>query len=283
MHVSVCLCVLLNWLKLKTKQNRWWSTREEAVEQSPLSCGLPKLVKNTKRPLTVLTEAKVQTQHHSHKTCSTKHTCRSRLPPRQSRLNLGYLKRWEAQRACVRGCPPLRCIKASPPHTSWLFVTAKHRRTLTSLEEKIKVCERPDRLGSATNPEMSELGLAALESSMTEKLWGNKWKQGTYFYYSNTLWPNSSSARGKQAWCYRCEEGGRGCVREQGWNYDVKWLKTDYSGSNPGHWFRAMSDIDLRRVERKQKINDIMYLRQSTIFKVIKASTKSTTNYNNNL
>lgn len=53
------------------------------------------------------------------------------------------------------------------------------RRALTSLEEKIKVCERPDRLGSATNPEMSELWLAGLESSTTDKLW-NKWKQGTH-------------------------------------------------------------------------------------------------------
>lgn len=52
-------------------------------------------------------------------------------------------------------------------------------RALTSLEEKIKVCERPDRLGSGTNPEMSELGLAGLESSMNEKLW-NKWKQGMH-------------------------------------------------------------------------------------------------------
>lgn len=50
------------------------------------------------------------------------------------------------------------------------FVTAT-RRALTSLEEKNKVCERPDRLGSATNPEVSEQGLAALQSSMTEKLW----------------------------------------------------------------------------------------------------------------
>lgn len=58
------------------------------------------------------------------------------------------------------------------------FCDCATRRALTSLEEKIKVCERPDRLGSATNPEMSELGLAGLESSMTEKLW-NKWKQGT--------------------------------------------------------------------------------------------------------
>lgn len=61
------------------------------------------------------------------------------------------------------------------PHS---FCDCATRRALTSLEEKIKVCERPDRLGSATNPEMSELGLAGLESSMTEKLW-NKWKQGT--------------------------------------------------------------------------------------------------------
>lgn len=58
-------------------------------------------------------------------------------------------------------------------------MTATTRRALTSLEEKIKVCERPDRLGSATNPEMSELGLAGLESSMTEKLWNNG-KEGTH-------------------------------------------------------------------------------------------------------
>lgn len=59
------------------------------------------------------------------------------------------------------------------------FCDCARRRALTSLEEKIKVCERPDRLGSATNPEISVLGLAGLESSMTEKLW-NKWKQGTH-------------------------------------------------------------------------------------------------------
>lgn len=40
------------------------------------------------------------------------------------------------------------------------FCDSATRGALTSLEEKIKVCERPDRLGSATNPEMSELGLA---------------------------------------------------------------------------------------------------------------------------
>lgn len=60
-----------------------------------------------------------------------------------------------------------------------LVMNAQQGRALTSLEEKIKVCERPDRLGSATNPEMSELGLAGLESSMKEKLW-NKWKQGMH-------------------------------------------------------------------------------------------------------
>lgn len=59
------------------------------------------------------------------------------------------------------------------------FCGGATRIELTSLEEKIKVCERPDRMGSATNPEMSELGLAGLESSMTEKLW-NKWKQGMH-------------------------------------------------------------------------------------------------------
>lgn len=53
------------------------------------------------------------------------------------------------------------------PHS---FCVCATRRALTSLEEKIKVCERPDRLGSATNPERSDLGLAALQSSMPEKL-----------------------------------------------------------------------------------------------------------------
>lgn len=37
------------------------NTGEQAAEQSTLFCGLPKLVKNMKRWLTVLTEAKVQT------------------------------------------------------------------------------------------------------------------------------------------------------------------------------------------------------------------------------
>lgn len=66
-----------------------------------------------------------------------------------------------------------------------LVMNAQQGRALTSLEEKIKVCERPDRLGSATNPEMSELGLAGLESSMKEKLW-NKWKQGMHLPKNNT-------------------------------------------------------------------------------------------------
>lgn len=64
------------------------------------------------------------------------------------------------------------------------FCDGAARRALTSLEEKIKVCERPDRLGSATNPEMSELGLAGLESSMSEKLW-NKWKEGPHLLQQN--------------------------------------------------------------------------------------------------
>lgn len=53
----------------------------------------------------------------------------------------------------------------------------ERERALTSLDEKTKVCERPGRLGSATKPAMSELGLPGIESSMTDKLW-NKWKQG---------------------------------------------------------------------------------------------------------
>lgn len=64
------------------------------------------------------------------------------------------------------------------------FCDCATRRALTSLEEKIKVCERPDRLGSASNPKISELGLAGLESSMTDKLW-NKWKQGTHLRKSH--------------------------------------------------------------------------------------------------
>ena len=75
------------------------------------------------------------------------------------------------------------------------FCDGATRRALTSLEEKIKVCERPDRLGSATNPEISELGQAGLESSMTEKLW-NKWKQGTHLLNST-----------KQIQHDRCGEG----------------------------------------------------------------------------
>jgi len=71
------------------------------------------------------------------------------------------------------------------------------RRALTSLEEKIKVCERPDRLGSATNPEMSELGLAGLESSMTEKVW-NKWKQGTHLLKQHITKQQLFTRRGKQ-------------------------------------------------------------------------------------
>ena len=59
-----------------------------------------------------------------------------------------------------------RHVQASHTHT---------QRALTSLDEKVRVCERPDRLGSATNPDMSELGLPGLESSMTDKLW-NKWE-----------------------------------------------------------------------------------------------------------
>lgn len=77
--------------------------------------------------------------------------------------------------ACLRTSPFSRARGGRPAAAfSDEYAT---RRPLTSLEEKIKVCERPDRLGSATNPEMSELGLPGLESSMNEKLW-NEWKQG---------------------------------------------------------------------------------------------------------
>ena len=51
-------------------------------------------------------------------------------------------------------------------------------QTLTSVDEKIRVCERPDRLGSATSPESSELGLPGLQSSTTDTLW-NRWGQST--------------------------------------------------------------------------------------------------------
>lgn len=95
-------------------------------------------------------------------------------------------------------------LHRSVPHG---FCDCATRRALTSLEEKIKVCERPDRLGSATNPEMSVLGLAALESSMTEKLW-NKWKQGTHLLKSHITTTNNSSLLGeanKHTQHYRCE------------------------------------------------------------------------------
>lgn len=51
-------------------------------------------------------------------------------------------------------------------------VNSTHRHTkqytrLTSFEEKFRVCERPERLGSVTNPERSQLGLLWYESSMT--------------------------------------------------------------------------------------------------------------------
>jgi len=42
-----------------------------------------------------------------------------------------------------------------------------HTLKLTSFEEKVKVCERPDRFGSVTNPESSQLGLLWYVSSMT--------------------------------------------------------------------------------------------------------------------
>ena len=70
------------------------------------------------------------------------------------------------QQSMLEDVPPLG---PSIPHTPLCDTGTKRART--SLEEKIKVCERPDRLGSATNPEMSELGLPGLESSMTDKLW----------------------------------------------------------------------------------------------------------------
>lgn len=48
---------------------------------------------------------------------------------------------------------------------------------LTSLEEKVSVWERPDRLGSTTSPEKSEAGLLWFESSSTDKLWNGHRKQ----------------------------------------------------------------------------------------------------------
>lgn len=90
------------------------------------------------------------------------------------------------------------------------------RRPLTSLEEKIKVCERPDRLGSATNPEMSELGLPGLESSMNEKLW-NEWKQGLDLpkkkKNNNNTWPNSSGETNTTS-----VQGKRGALSHQDWS-----------------------------------------------------------------
>lgn len=73
--------------------------------------------------------------------------------------------------------PPFQPHGGGRSRSGFLVMNVQQGDPLTSLEEKIKVCERPDRLGSATNPEMSELGLPGLESSMNEKLW-NEWKQG---------------------------------------------------------------------------------------------------------
>lgn len=112
------------------------------------------------------------------------HTCIFLLGPQHSQISAtkgGRLKEhaWERPLSAAQGSS---CSGFSDECAT--------RRPLTSLEEKIKVCERPDRLGSATNPEMSELGLPGLESSMKEKLW-NKWKQGMHLPKNNT-WPNSS-------------------------------------------------------------------------------------------
>lgn len=48
---------------------------------------------------------------------------------------------------------------------------------LTSLDEKVNVWERPDRLGSTTSPENSDAGLLGFESSSTDKLWNGHRKQ----------------------------------------------------------------------------------------------------------
>lgn len=112
------------------------------------------------------------------------HTCIFLLRPQHSQISAtkgGRLKEhaWERPLSAAQGSS---CSGFSDECAT--------RRPLTSLEEKIKVCERPDRLGSATNPEMSELGLPGLESSMNDKLC-NKWKQGMHLPQNNT-WPNSS-------------------------------------------------------------------------------------------
>lgn len=114
------------------------------------------------------------------------HTCIFLLRPQHSQISAmqaGRLKEhaWEHPLSAAQGSS---CSGFSDEGAT--------RRPLTSLEEKIKVCERPDRLGSATNPEMSELGLPGLESSMNDKLW-NKWKQGMH------LPKNDQTAVEKQA------------------------------------------------------------------------------------
>lgn len=94
------------------------------------------------------------------------HTCRSIRCSFHSWFNCNH-ESLERLKEHAWEHPPFSHIKAS--HTA--FVNRGTKRALTSLEEKTKVCERPDRLGSATNPEMSELGLPGLESSMTDKFW----------------------------------------------------------------------------------------------------------------
>lgn len=66
----------------------------------------------------------------------------------------------------------------------WQEMHANERRwerhvwsALTSLEEKVNVWERPDRLGSTTSPEKSEAGLLGFESSSTDKLWNGHKEQ----------------------------------------------------------------------------------------------------------
>lgn len=83
------------------------------------------------------------------------------------------------------------------------FCDGTTRRALTSLEEKIKVCERPDRLGSATNPAMSELGLAGLESSTTERLCKTSGRQGMHL-------PGQQPQQQQSTLCYHCGDEGAG-------------------------------------------------------------------------
>ncbi len=66
----------------------------------------------------------------------------------------------------------------------WQETHANERRwerhvwsALTSLEEKVNVWERPDRLGSTTSPEKSEAGLLGFESSSNDKLWNRHREQ----------------------------------------------------------------------------------------------------------